>query len=102
RSVAGSTVQPVPAYSGCSPESQPGKLYWHPRRNAGLTQNRLGSDLLLSLVDTGFDPLREAPAFSLTAELLCTNRYLAERLGAGTALGALRRRAAATGPGRSK
>ncbi|MGV8719906.1 type VI secretion system baseplate subunit TssF, partial [Pseudomonas aeruginosa] len=67
-----------------------------------LTPNRLGSDLLLSLVDTGFDPLREAPAFSLTAELLCTNRYLAERLGAGTALGALRRRAAATGPGRSK
>ena len=38
-------------------------------------------------MDTGFDPLREAPAFSLTAELLCTNRYLAERLGAGTALG---------------
>ena len=87
RSVAGSTVQPVPAYYGCHHDSHLGTLYWHARRIAGLTPNRLGSDLLLSLVDTGFDPLREAPAFSLTAELLCTNRYLAERLGAGTALG---------------
>ncbi|MBG5597581.1 type VI secretion system baseplate subunit TssF [Pseudomonas aeruginosa] len=87
RSVAGSTVQPVPAYYGCRHDSHLGTLYWHARRIAGLTPNRLGSDLLLSLVDTGFDPLREAPAFSLTAELLCTNRYLAERLGAGTALG---------------
>ncbi|MCO3740667.1 type VI secretion system baseplate subunit TssF [Pseudomonas aeruginosa] len=87
RSVAGSTVQPVPAYYGCRHDSHLGTLYWHARRIAGLTPNRLGSDLLLSLVDTGFDPLRETPAFSLTAELLCTNRYLAERLGAGTALG---------------
>ncbi|HGQ7335964.1 TPA: type VI secretion system baseplate subunit TssF [Pseudomonas aeruginosa] len=87
RSVAGSTVQPVLAYYGCRHDSHLGTLYWHARRIAGLTPNRLGSDLLLSLVDTGFDPLREAPAFSLTAELLCTNRYLAERLGAGTALG---------------
>lgn len=68
RSVAGSTVQPVPAYYGCRHDSHLGTLYWHARRIAGLTPNRLGSDLLLSLVDTGFDPLREAPAFSLTAE----------------------------------
>ena len=68
-------MQPVPAYYGCRRS-----LYWHARR---IGADRLGSDLLLSLVDTGFDPLRGRPA----AELLCTNRYLAERLGAGTALG---------------
>ncbi|MCY1545642.1 type VI secretion protein [compost metagenome] len=51
-----------------------------------MTPSRLSSDLLLSLVDTHFDPRQDAPEYSLTAELLCTNRYLAESLGAGTRL----------------
>jgi type VI secretion system protein ImpG len=42
---------------------------------------------MLSLVDTRLDPLRDAPDYSLTAELLCTNRHLAQSLAAGTALG---------------
>lgn len=35
RSVAGSTVQPVPAYYGCRHDSHLGTLYWHARRCAG-------------------------------------------------------------------
>lgn len=41
---------------------------------------------MLSLVDTAFDPLQDTPEYSLTAELLCTNRHLAENLPAGTRL----------------
>ncbi|MBU3055812.1 type VI secretion system baseplate subunit TssF [Pseudomonas indica] len=79
-------VQKVPAYYGYQHGMGDSPLYWHARRINGLTPNRLGSDLLLSLVDTAFDPLRDAPEYSLTAELLCTNRHLAESLGAGTRL----------------
>ncbi len=82
-------VIPVPAYYGHAHGGYgPGsRLYWHARRVQGMTPNRLGTDLLLSLVDTGFDPLLDAPEYSLTAELLCTNRHLAENLPAGTRLG---------------
>lgn len=79
-------VQRVPAYYGYQHGAGDNRLYWHARRIVGLTPNRLGSDLLLSLVDTHFDPLHDAPEYSLTAELLCTNRHLAEGLGAGTRL----------------
>jgi len=61
-------------------------LYWHARRVQSLNPVRPGSDLLLSLVDTAFDPLQDTPEYSLTAELLCTNRHLAENLPAGTRL----------------
>ncbi|WP_296218680.1 type VI secretion system baseplate subunit TssF [Pseudomonas sp. UBA2684] len=79
-------VQRVPAYYGYQHVLGESRLYWHARRVVGLSPNRLGSDLLLSLVDTQFDPLLEAPEYSLTAELLCTNRHLAESLSAGTRL----------------
>ena len=75
----------VPAYYGHSHTGE--GLYWHARRVQGLNPTRPGSDLLLSLVDTAFDPLHDAPEYSLTAELLCTNRHLAENLPAGTRLG---------------
>ncbi|MCP8467006.1 type VI secretion system baseplate subunit TssF [Pseudomonas sp. ZM23] len=80
-------VAEVPAYHGG--QHLPGEqgLYWHARRVEGMTPNRIGSDLLLSLVDTRMQPLQDAPEYSLTAELLCTNRGLAERLPAGTTLG---------------
>ncbi|MHA6493081.1 type VI secretion system baseplate subunit TssF [Pseudomonas borbori] len=86
RASAPSSVQRVPAYYGYQHGSGDNRLYWHARRIVGLTPNRLGSDLLLSLVDTHFDPLQDAPEYSLTAELLCTNRHLAESLSAGTRL----------------
>jgi len=79
-------VQRVPAYYGSQHGLGDSRLYWHARRIAGLTPNRLGSDLMLSLVDTQFNPLEDAPEYSLTAELLCTNRHLAQSLGAGTPL----------------
>ncbi|QQZ44381.1 type VI secretion system baseplate subunit TssF [Pseudomonas sp. SK3(2021)] len=80
-------VRQVPAYYGSQHGSADSGLYWHGRRIVGLTPNRLGSDLMLSLVDTRFDPLLDTPDYSLTAELLCTNRHLAQSLPAGTALG---------------
>ncbi|HWV09083.1 MAG TPA: type VI secretion system baseplate subunit TssF, partial [Pseudomonas sp.] len=84
RASSPSGVHRVPAYYGYQHGSGDNRLYWHARRITGLTPNRVGSDLLLSLVDTHFDPLQDAPEYSLTAELLCTNRHLAESLGAGT------------------
>ncbi|OEC34820.1 type VI secretion system protein ImpG [Pseudomonas cuatrocienegasensis] len=89
RCVSAKGVQALPAYYGHSHgQDQAGRdLYWHARRVQGLTPNRLGTDLLLSLVDSGFDPLQDAPEYSLTADLRCTNRHLAERLPAGTRLG---------------
>jgi len=86
RATSPAGVQRVPAYYGYQHGAGDNRLYWHARRITGLTPNRLGSDLLLSLVDTHFDPLQDAPEYSLTAELLCTNRHLAEALSAGTRL----------------
>lgn len=79
-------VVEVPGYYACQHRPGGPGLYWHARRVDGMTANRRGSDLLLSLVDTALQPLQEAPEYSLSAELLCTNRGLAEQLPAGTAL----------------
>ncbi|RFQ33537.1 type VI secretion system baseplate subunit TssF, partial [Pseudomonas sp. ATCC 13867] len=89
RSLRASTPQgvvEVAPYHGT--QHRPGAfgLYWHARRVEGMTPNRRGSDLLLSLVDAGLQPLEETPQYSLSAELLCTNRSLAEYLPAGTEL----------------
>ena len=78
-------VRPVPAYYGHAHTGD--GLYWHARRVQGLNPDRPGTDLLLSLVDTACAPLQDALEYSLTAELLCTNRYLAEKLPPGTRLG---------------
>jgi len=80
-------VQRVPAYYGGQHGGGDQRLYWHARRVSGLSPNRLGTDLMLSLVDTRLDPLSDVQPYSLTAELLCTNRHLAQSLPAGTPLG---------------
>ncbi|MDR8363109.1 type VI secretion system baseplate subunit TssF [Pseudomonas sp. JL3] len=77
----------VPAYYGSQHIGGKKQCYWHARRVSGMTPNRLGTDLMVSLVDTRLDPLTEASEYSLTAELLCTNRHLAQSLPAGTPLG---------------
>ncbi|KZN19679.1 MULTISPECIES: type VI secretion system baseplate subunit TssF [Pseudomonas] len=77
----------VPAYYGSQHIGGEKQCYWHARRVSGMTPNRLGTDLMVSLVDTRLDPLSEAAEYSLTAELLCTNRHLAQSLPAGTPLG---------------
>ncbi|AXA53392.1 type VI secretion system baseplate subunit TssF [Pseudomonas thivervalensis] len=86
RAISSQGVRKVPAYYGSQHGSdQP--CYWHARRVSGMSPNRLGTDLMISLVDTQFDPLADTRDYSLTAELLCTNRHLAQSLPAGTPLG---------------
>ena len=80
-------VQRVPAYYGSQHSGADKQCYWHARRVSSMTPNRLGTDLLVSLVDTQLDPLSHGIEYSLTAELLCTNRHLAQSLPAGTPLG---------------
>jgi type VI secretion system protein ImpG len=87
RASSSAGVQRLPAYYGSQHSGGDQQRYWHARRVSGMTPNRLGSDLLLSVVDTRFDPLTDLPDYSLTAELLCTNRHLAQSLPAGTPLG---------------
>lgn len=87
RASSSAGVQRLPAYYGSQHSGGEQQRYWHARRVNGLTPNRLGSDLLVSVVDTRFEPQTDLPDYSLTAELLCTNRHLAQSLPAGTPLG---------------
>ncbi|WP_064117636.1 type VI secretion system baseplate subunit TssF [Pseudomonas fluorescens] len=87
RASSSAGVQRLPAYYGSQHSGGDQQRYWHARRVRGMTPNRLGSDLLVSVVDTRFEPQTDLPDYSLTAELLCTNRHLAQSLPAGTPLG---------------
>jgi len=87
RSSSSTGVQRLPAYYGSQHSGGDQQRYWHARRVSGQSPNRLGSDLLVSVVDTRFEPQTDLPDYSLTAELLCTNRHLAQSLPAGTPLG---------------
>lgn len=85
RIVVGSAAaaRPLPHYFACADAGETGPC-WHVRRIAA--RGRLpGSELMLTLVDPDFQ-LQEAPQSTLTAELLCTNRHLAETLLAGSPL----------------
>ncbi|TBV14601.1 type VI secretion system baseplate subunit TssF [Stutzerimonas kirkiae] len=79
-------ARPMAPYHGWQHAASGAPLYWHARRVQGMTPGRQGSDLLLSLVDNDFNPREAAAEQTLSAELLCTNRHLAERLPAGTQL----------------
>ncbi|WP_207005390.1 type VI secretion system baseplate subunit TssF [Trinickia mobilis] len=78
RSVNGREVAEVPPYYGVQ-HGLGATLYWHARRVSGMHPSRPGSDIMLTFVDTCFDPA-SPPARTLTAELLCTNRHLAHTL----------------------
>jgi type VI secretion system protein ImpG len=84
RMVAGRTVTDVPPWYGAR-HGVASDVYWHARRVSGLHLSRPGSDVMLTFVDTRFDPAVPA-ARTLTADLLCTNRHLAHRLAPGAAL----------------
>jgi type VI secretion system protein ImpG len=86
RAGAGQRAQWIAPYYACQHGMGEGRLFWHARRISGRNPGRHGTDMLLSLVDTHFNPAVDAPDYSLTAELLCTNRHLAETLAAGTRL----------------
>ncbi|MDD0974503.1 type VI secretion system baseplate subunit TssF [Pseudomonas fontis] len=79
-------VRPLAPYYGNQHSTGDHPLYWHARRINGLTPNRVGSDMMLSLVDPDFNPRHNTWDYNLTAELMCTNRHLAQSLGAGTTL----------------
>lgn len=84
RTVVGRSVTEVPPWYGAR-HGVASDVYWHARRVAGLHPSRPGSDMMLTFVDTRFDPAVPA-ARTLTADLLCTNRHLAHRLAPGAAL----------------
>ncbi|HSX86952.1 MAG TPA: type VI secretion system baseplate subunit TssF [Pseudomonas sp.] len=86
RAGAGQRAQWIAPYYACQHGMGEGRLFWHARRVSGRNPGRHGTDMLLSLVDTHFNPAVDVPDYSLTAELLCTNRHLAETLPAGTRL----------------
>lgn len=71
-------------YFSCAHGQAEGR-YWHARREPSVRRDVPGTDLMLSLVDTGFDP-EQAQSTVLYAKLLCTSRGLAEQLGADAAL----------------
>lgn len=85
RAGSAATARIVPPYFACSHGEEHDGRYWHARRISGINGQRPGSDMLLTLVDADFNPLQAAD-LSLTAELLCTNRHLAEQLPAGAEL----------------
>ncbi|WP_321888475.1 type VI secretion system baseplate subunit TssF [Paraburkholderia bannensis] len=84
RSVNGRDVAEVPPWYGAH-HGDASSVYWHARRVSGLHASRPGSDMMLTFVDTRFDPA-DAPARTLTADLLCTNRELAQALEPGALL----------------
>ena len=86
RAGAGQRAQWIAPYYACQHGMGEGRLFWHARRISGRNPGRHGTDILLSLVDTHFNAAVDIPDYSLTAELLCTNRHLAETLPAGTRL----------------
>lgn len=75
----------VPPYFAFSHGMRHDGTWWHARRVSGVGRDGRGSDMLLTWVDANFNPA-DAPTQTLTADLLCTNRYLAESLPAGARL----------------
>ncbi|MCQ9422900.1 type VI secretion system baseplate subunit TssF [Pseudomonas sp. LJDD11] len=79
-------IQPVAPFYGDQHGVGDRALFWHARRISGLKAGRPGTDLMLSLVDSEFQPSQEQPGRHFTAKVLCTNRHLAERLAPNSVL----------------
>ncbi len=58
------------------------QTYWHARRVPCLRPDVVGTDVMLSFVDLGFNP-RLPPTETVHARTLCTNRALAQQIQAG-------------------
>lgn len=63
-----------------------GNLFWYVRRQPSDRRNIPGTDIYLAFVNQKFDPTKP-PNETIYAEILCTNRILAEQIPAGAALG---------------
>lgn len=84
RAVQGAAVAEVPPYYGVQ-HGTGASVYWHARRVSGMHPSRPGSDVMLTFVDTRFDP--DTPNVrTLTADLSCTNGVLAQVVEPGAAL----------------
>ncbi|WP_085316755.1 type VI secretion system baseplate subunit TssF [Derxia lacustris] len=77
-------VPPFAALDPEAPEAAAG-LFWSARREPSGRAGLPGSELWLGFVDLGHAPARPTSAV-VHADLLCTNRRLAEQLAPGTAL----------------
>lgn len=64
---------------------EPGTAFWSARREPTILPDARGTDVLLTFVDQALAPARP-PAEALFANLLCTNRGLAEHIPAGARL----------------
>jgi type VI secretion system protein ImpG len=58
-------------------------LFWIARRAASLQSDVTGTDMFLTFVDLNFNP-KIPDVLTVYADTLCTNRYLAEQMTAGT------------------
>lgn len=63
-----------------------GEVFWYSRRQLSDRRNIPGTDVYLAFVNQKFDPLKP-PTETIYANILCTNRFLAEQIPAGAALG---------------
>jgi len=87
------TLQPnvppvaLPEFYGCrhSASSSTDGQFWYAQRTQSLKQGLSGTDVLVTFVDTDFNPVQPKQQ-TLVAKLTCTNRGLAQQLAMGAAL----------------
>ena len=86
---AGNASRRVRPYFSVTHEDldRPGTAFWTARREPTTIPDGRGTDVLLTFVDQALTPARP-PAEALFANLLCTNRGLAEQIPAGAHLDA--------------
>ena len=84
---AGESSRPVRPYFSFTHEDfeRPGTAFWSARREPTVLPDARGTDVLLTFVDQALTPAKP-PAEALFANLLCTNRGLAEQIPAGARL----------------
>jgi type VI secretion system protein ImpG len=80
----GGASRPVRPFFSCTHEEieTAGTAFWTARREPTARPDGRGSDVLIAFVDEALVPTRP-PGEALFADLLCTNRGLAERMPAG-------------------
>lgn len=75
----GNSIDFEPFYAIRYGSFQDRKAFWHASRQASVSANDRGTDVMLSLVDSGFDPYAPADGV-LVVKTLCSNRDYPERL----------------------
>lgn len=72
----------VPPFAAATDDPAEGELFWHARREPTLRANLSGTDMYLSFIDAG--NVQRLPAAPVAyANVLCTNRRLAEQVPVG-------------------